>query len=720
MFIVSDDMENQRKTRKRTNQEIKKLVHALMKKMTIEEKIGQMAQTFYYSDLCTGPEFAMQDTIRQIQTGSIGSILNVYDPKKIYALQKVAVEESRLHIPLMFMLDIIHGFKTTFPTPLSMSCSFNEQLIKKVAGVAAKEASHSGISVTFSPMLDLIKDARWGRVNESNGEDAYVNKVLASAYIKGYQGKNLGDENVIGAVCKHFIGYGAVSAGREYNFSMIDDITLYQEYLPAFLQAFKDKAIGVMFAFQSYNHIPMSANASLTRDLLRKKLQYDGFSISDYGAVKELIAHKIASTDHEAAKLCLQAGLDIEMVSECYQNELSSLCKKEKKYMTFINEACERILTAKYRLGLFDNPYKHLYPDANSYCLLPESIALSYQMACQSIVMLKNENLPLHRKMKICLLGPYAKSKKIVGPWGGVSASEDNVSVYEAFSQEKDIDLTGETDEEIRNSDVCILCLGEDDWMAGEGGSRVDLSLPKQQEQLLFHVANLQENIVLVLFSGRPLVLTPYLDRCRSILFSFYLGMQGGNAIRDLLLGRFCPSGKLSVSFPRHVGQLPLTYQNYSSGRPKKENQLKYERYVTHYVDCENTPLFPFSFGLSYNEYEYKNFRCDKRKLKGKKDKLFICFEVENHGNYASEEIAFLFVEALQSDVTRPDHELRFFKRFAILPHEVVSLQMEVNFDTLKYYNQKLRQVVKDGRYKIKIGSNLLALHEITIDFVNE
>lgn len=679
-------------------------VKKLLSKMTLEEKIGQLYQTFYYGGAITGPEFENVDVIQEIKKGNVGSILNASDVKVINALQHAAVDNTRLHIPLMFMLDVIHGFRISFPTPLSMSCSFNDKLIEKVARISGYEAAHSGINVTFSPMLDYVNDARWGRVNESNGEDCYLNSRLARAYVKGYQTNNLKNKSAIGSCCKHFAGYGSPFGGREYNRAEISPISLYQNYLPPFKAAIDNNVLGVMFAFNSINNIPALANKELTQNILRDKLKFKGFTISDYGATYELVNHKVAQNSKEAAKICLENGLDQEMVSTCYKENLLNICKENPKYIKYVNDACYNILNAKYKLGLFENPYKNIFFENEKYFKKDENLKVALQMASQSVVMLKNEILPLKNHQKVAIIGPYAKEKELTGPWGGVSNSQDTISIYDAIKNSEALNVV----EDYKTADIVILCLGESSFMSGEGGARSNLNLPVEQESLINEVASLNKKIVAVIFAGRPLVLTNYLDKFSAILYSFFLGEKGGEAIKDIIIGNSSPSAKLTMSFPYNVGQLPLTYQDFPTGRPKMyKNDEKYERYVTHYIDCENEPLFTFGDGLSYNTYEYSNIKLSKNVLEGKKDKIEISFQITNKGNYASDEIAFMFIEALYRQVISPFNELKNYQRVSLLPNETKNIKFILTYKDLQYINKNLKNTVEKGEYLIKIGSSL-------------
>ncbi len=705
---------------KRSSKEIDLLVKKLMKKMTIKEKVGQLYQTILIDDVISGPNVNDNVTINDLKEGKIGSFLNITDPLKISYLQHIAVNETKNKIPLLFMFDVIHGFKTAFVTPLGMACSFSYDLIYKAAKIMAYEATHSGINVTFGPMLDLVKDARWGRVNESFGEDPYVGSVVAKAFVRGFQGNNLLNKNSLGACAKHFVGYGSCNAGRDYYFNDISDITLHQEYLPSFHSAIKNNVLMVMTSFCALNHIPMTINSKLTDDLLRKKWHFNGLVITDYAAIYELINHKVAKDEKEATKKAIESKIDIDMASGCYLKYLENLALENKKYLKLVNDACYKVLKTKYQMGLFDDPYKNIYSNYQKYFLTNKAINLSYQMALSSIVCLKNDNnfLPILKNSNIAILGHFAKNNRITGPWKGCCDVKDNITIYDAFKNDFDfkiIDLNDDL-ESASKSDYCIVCLGEEDDESGEAGSKADISFPNDQLEYLKKIYQVNHNIILVVLAGRPLILNECLPYCQSLLFSFYLGNQGSVALKDIIKGKYSPTGKLSISFPRSVGQLPISYISYPTGRPiTKETQN--ERYRSRYLDCDNEPLFKFTYGLSYNKYEYFDFKLSKSVLVNKKDNIEINFKIKNLGKYDSDEIAFLFVESLVHDITRPTNELKYFQRITIKTNETKNVCFKINEKMLRYYNKELENVALDGDYLIKIGSNLDNLTTLKISY---
>ena len=693
---------------KRSEKEIEILVESLMKKMTISEKVGQLFQTFYYSEVITGPMFDNDDTIKLIKEGKIGSILNCTEIEKIYSLQRCAVNESRLGIPLMFMLDVIHGYYTSFPTNLSMSNSWDLELAKKTAEIAAYEAGHSGINVTFSPMVDIVRDSRWGRVNESNGEDSYLSSKFAVAYIEGYQKDDLSRLDAIGACAKHFVGYGAVEAGREYNNVDISEFLLRQKYLKPFKASVEAGVLSVMTAFNPIHGVPMCANEYLSKEVLKDEYGFNGFVISDYNAGEELLCHKVARDEYEACKRCIEAELDIEMVSRTYLHNLEELCKNEPKYIEKVDKCCARVLKAKYRLGLFDDPYKNIYDNPFIYGGNIEALDISKKMASESFVMLKNDEiLPIKEKAKLGLVGNYVHSKDLVGPWGGKHNDDENITIYEGLKSLNKYELIEDADylKVAQCSDYVIVALGETSHLSGEGGSRSSISLDQKDIKMIHDIYEINKNIILITFSGRPLVLIDVVDEVKAIISSYYLGMYSGEVIAEAISGIITPSGKLTMSFPRNVGQLPLSYDSFPTGRPHL-GLVKDFRYDTHYVDSPNSPLFPFGYGLSYNTYRYSNFKLDKNEINSKEDKIIVSIDVTNNGQYSSEEIVQLYVEAKSFSICRPTNELKGFNRIHLEPNETKTVKFEVGFDELKAFNYRLEEVLENAKYLIKVGSS--------------
>ena len=679
----------------------------LMQKMTLQEKIGQLSQSFYYSDVITGPLFDCSDTVSRIKNGDVGSMLNVISPKMAYNLQQVAVNQTRLHIPLMFMLDVIHGYKTMYPTPLSMSCSFDEKLIERICKNVAYETYHSSINVTFSPMLDYVNDARWGRVNESNGEDVLLSARLAKAYVKGYQYNKR-----LGACAKHFVGYGACEAGKDYYRTIISEIDLYQNYLEPFKEAFKNNVLGVMIAFSSLNGKAMLTNKKYTYDLIRKKYHYDGFSITDYGSLAELINYKVAEDEKEAALKAITSSIDIEMATTCYSKNLYDLALNDKKIIKFINESCYRVLLAKYKLGLFDNPYRNIYLKPEKYYQLDRFVKDAYEIASKSLLMLKNDNiLPISNHKKIAIVGPYSNTKDLNGPWACQSTNNNIKTLYEKLKEYQNIEIIDKYSDLDNASlaDVVLFCAGETNGMYGESFSRVNLSLPIDQEMFLNELYKINPNIIMIIFAGRPLALTNYVDKVKAILYSFFLGQETSNAIIDIIMGKISPSAKASISFPRSVGQCPITYQTYHVGRENLDCSSN-NIFKLRYIDEKLDPLYFFSEGLSYNTYKYFDFKISNNVLESKKDYIDISFKIKNEGKYESDEIVFMFIESLHSDIIRPYNELKDYKKIHLLSNQTKEVSFKINYQTLQHINQNLVKYADYGKYLIKIGTNIKSL----------
>lgn len=693
----------------------KNQIEHLLKEMTIDEKIGQLFQAPYYSDVITGPAYDSSETVSRIKQGLVGSILSVHDEKTLFALQKTAVEESRLGIPLLFAFDIIHGYKTSFPINLALSNTWDPQLVEAVAKAVAYETAHRGLHLTFSPMLDIVKDPRWGRVMESNGEDPYLSSVLAKAYVDGYQQDNLSGENTVAACAKHFIGYGLSEAGREYNSVDLSKRVLFNKYLPPFASAIKAGVSMVMTSFNTVFDRPMTGNKYLLRDVLRNQLNFDGVVISDYTSTEELINHKVAEDLKDVAYQCLDAGLEMEMVSESYIRHLSTLVNEEKIDISIIDDAVKHILGLKYDLGLFDNPYKYFYEDSDKYLYKDEAVSLSKEAAEKSMVLLKNDHiLPINNNQSIVLCGPFVNSSDIIGEWRGLAENKDVITIETAFKNDRTINSIASDDEEdIKSADVIIMALGENGYEAGEGNSKVNIHLEQTQKEYFDKIYQLNENIVLVVFAGRPLIMTYYHNHAKAILYAFQPGMQGGPAIKRLLMGEKSPSGKLTMTFPYHEGQVPVYYNHLPTGRPINPNNPDY-RYNTRYRDCQNEPLYPFGFGLSYGKFVYSNLKTSTHILE-KYDKLLIQLDVNNESDNHVDEIIQCYIEACTFSVSRPVNELKAFKKVSFKPHETKKVEFELTMDDFRSYNIDMDWTAESRSYKVKVGSSSQHLLERTI-----
>ncbi|MHC0037711.1 glycoside hydrolase family 3 N-terminal domain-containing protein [Pseudoneobacillus sp. C159] len=704
-----------------------KRLHDLLQQMTIDEKIAQFLQlaTPFFKGAAnqgeiTGPMAEMGITEEVLH--NCGSVLGASGAKEVINMQKVHLEDNRLGIPLLMMADIIHGFKTIFPIPLAIGCSWDLELAEKSAKIAAKEAAVSGVHVTFAPMVDLVRDPRWGRVMESTGEDPFLNSEFARAFVRGFQGTDLtNDLNRVAACVKHFAAYGAPEGGRDYNTVNMSERQLRESYLPAYKAALEEGCEMVMTAFNTVDGIPATGNRKLMRNLLRDEWGFDGVIISDWGAVKELIPHGVAEDGAEAAAKAIAAGVDIEMMTTCYVDHLKDLVENGSVNEALIDEAVLRILTLKQKLGLFENPYRGADSKREQEVILSaEHRQVARELAIKSCVLLKNELiLPLAKDKKIALIGPFAQNGDILGPWSWHGSKEEAIKMDEGLKRKiapslvsvaKGCDIETGTEEELNNAltiakdaDVIILALGERSEMTGEGGSRANIRLPQVQLDLIAEMKKLQKPIVAVLFNGRPLDLHGVIDQVDGLLEAWYPGTEGGAAIADLLFGDANPSGKLAISFPYSVGQVPVYYNHYSTGRPKVSDD--YERYVTHYLDIPNDPLLPFGFGLSYSAFTYTNALLSADVMNAK-DTLTISITVTNTSCRAGEEIVQLYIQDLVGEIVRPVKELKAFQRIILEPNETKTVSFTITEEQLRYYHEDLQFKSDPGAFNAYIGPN--------------
>ena len=622
---------------------IEKKIDELLHKMTLEEKVGQLVQ--YSAGQPTGPGTGRTDYDDMIRKGEVGALFNITTARQVNAFQHVAVEQSRLHIPLLFGLDVIHGFRTEFPIPLGLSASWNPDLIQQTARVAAQEASASGIRWTFSPMVDIVRDARWGRMTEGSGEDPYLGSLIARAYVRGYQGTRLDAPDSIAACVKHFVGYGAAEGGRDYNSVEISEHTLRQFYLPPFHAAVEEGAATIMSAFNALNGVPASANPFTLTQILRKEWGFQGIVDSDYTSLGELINHGIANDGAAAARKAFLAGVDMDMVSSLYHDHMAQLVKSGEVPEAAVDEAVRRILRVKFALGLFEHPYAEESKEAGAM-LQKESVLLARTAAEQSFVLLRNATvgvgplLPLSASSKnIALIGPLTNDRgNMLGSWAGQGHSQDVIPLRTALNERigaqnvhyaKGAEITGGTDDQLteavkaaEQADIVIMALGENAGeMTGEAASRAFLGLPGRQEELLEKIVATGKPCVLLIFSGRPLTLPWAFQHVPAVVAAWFPGVQAGPALVRTLFGEANPSGRLTVSWPRSVGQEPLYYNALSTGRPAGKIDLTrpprniQEKYVSRYIDEQNSPQFPFGFGLSYTTFTYGILHVDKTKI---------------------------------------------------------------------------------------------------------
>jgi beta-glucosidase len=724
-------------------QAIDEKVAELLSKMTLKEKIGQMNQYNGFWNF-TGPSPEGGDAkikYEHLKKGLVGSMLNVRGVKDVRSVQKIAVEESRLGIPLIFGFDLIHGYKTVFPIPLAEAASWDIQAIELSAKLAAKEAAVAGINWTFAPMVDITRDARWGRVMEGAGEDPYLGSLIAAARVRGFQGKKLNAPFTIAATAKHFAAYGFAEAGRDYNTVDIGLNTLYNVVLPPF-KATVDAGIKTfMNSFNDLNGIPATADAYLQRDILKGDWGFDGFVVSDWGSIREMMDHGYAKDRKQAGELAVLGGSDMDMESSIYINELETLLEEKKITLAQIDDSVSRILKVKYELGLFDDPYLYCNEELEKQITgAQEIVDATLEVAKKSIVLLKNENntLPLKKKgQKIGLIGPLAADKNSpLGNWRIAAENNTAISVLEGmqnykrnqlshaqgvrlvdkvpagFHEEVAINTTDKTGFEAaielaQKVDVVVMVLGEYGFQSGEGRSRTQLGLPGLQQELLEKVAGVNPNIVLVVMNGRPLILNWAAENVPAIVEAWHLGTQSGNAIAQVLYGDYNPSGKLPMSFPRSVGQLPLYYNHKSTGRPGTEGEDPGSVFWSHYGDEKNSPLFPFGYGLSYTDFKYSKFQLSATTL-DRSGSIQAFIEVKNTGVVKGKEVVQLYLQDPFASSTRPVKELKGFQMVELAPGESKKVSFTINEADLKFYNAKQQWDAESGTFHVYIGSNSL------------
>mgnify|MGYP000882010774 FL=1 len=715
-------------------------IDLLMKQMTLEEKVGQMNQYNGFWEV-TGPAPKGGNAelkYKHLRDGWVGSMLSVRGVKQVRAVQKIAVEETRLGIPLIIGFDVIHGYKTLSPIPLAEAASWDLEAIKKSAQIAADEASASGINWTFAPMVDIFRDARWGRVMEGAGEDPYLGSKIATARVKGFQGDTKADlskVNTIAACAKHFAAYGFAEAGRDYNTVDMSNSTLFNTVLPPFEAAEEAGIRTFMNSFNILNGVPATASSFLQRDILKGKWKFDGFVVTDWGSIKEMITHGYAKDGKEAAEKAVKAGSDMDMESYNYVNDLVQLVKDGKVNVSLIDDAARRILRVKFELGLFDDPYKYC-DEAREKAIIGSKANNDgvLDMAKKSIVLLKNDKnlLPLKKSgQKIALIGALANDKNSpLGSWRLAADDNSAVSVLEGMQQYKDNKLTYEKGADLTiekatflnelvfnttdrsgfdaakkvaaNADVVVMVLGENGFQTGEARSRTNLDLPGLQQELLEEIYKVNPNIVLVLNNGRPLALPWAAKNIPTIVEAWQLGTQAGNAVAQVLYGDYNPSGKLPMSFPRNVGQCPIYYNNYSTGRP---NMTDNNVFWSHYTDVEKTPQFPFGFGLSYTTFDYKNLKINKTAF-AKGEAVKVSVEVTNSGNYDGKEVVQLYIHDEFASLARPVKELKGFELIELKKGETKTVTLTLTEKELGFYDNDGNYLVEPGTFKIMVGGS--------------
>jgi beta-glucosidase len=716
------------------NPRIEARVNALLMRMTLEEKVGQLIQR-------DGGLGSGWDEV--VARGEIGSLFNFTGSEQVNAVQRAAMERSRLHIPVLFGLDVIHGYRTTFPVPLALASTWDPNLVERVARIAAEEASAAGIRWTFSPMVDIARDARWGRIVEGAGEDPYLGAAMARAYVRGYEGRQLDAPDSIAACAKHYVAYGAAEGGRDYNAVDMSDRTLRQIYLPPFKAAIDAGAPTLMSAFNTLNEVPASANPFTLREVLKGQWKFRGFVVSDYTSVMELTKHGIANDGATAARKAFLAGVDMDMESKLYLN-LTQLVRSGKVTETAIDDGVRRILRVKFALGLFDHPY--VEETTGPAKIKPEYLDAAQKAAEESFVLLKNAPhandppaLPIASNVHtLALVGPLADdAADMLGPWAtSQSSPKDVVTLRSALTEraEKDqfkllyargTEIWGDSESGFaeavsaaNQADLVLLALGEDVSASGEAGSRAHLVLPGNQQKLLEAVSATGKPIALVLFSGRPLALTPVVPHVAALLEAWFPGVRAGPALVHVLFGDVSPSGKLTASFPRSVGQEPLYYNALSTGRPAEGVDLSHrpmnatERYHSRYIDEMDTPLFPFGYGLSYTRSTYSPLSLSTTALsarglnEGSGSPLRVSVEVRNAGNRPGDEVVQLYIRQQGTSVARPVRELKGFQRITLAPGESKRLEFTIGRDELTFWNIDMKNVVEPARVTVWIGPN--------------
>lgn len=695
-------------------------INQLMSKMTLDEKIGQTVLFSSWWDV-TGP-VSNNDFVKEAEQGLVGAIFNARSSKFIYRLQKEVVEKSRLHIPLLFGYDVIHGYSVTFPIPLAQSASWDMQLIEKAASVAAAEAAADGLNWTYAPMVDIARDPRWGRVAEGAGEDQYLGSLIAKAQVHGFQGKNLKDTNTILACAKHYAAYGAAQAGRDYSTVDISERYMRDYYLPPFKAAKEAGVATFMTAFNEYDGTPCSANEFLLTQVLRKEWGFKGFVVTDYTSIAEMINHGSVKDEKEAGEASMNAGVDMDMQSGIYMKHLKQSIKEGKVAQQKVEDACRRILEMKYRLGLFDDPYRYCDTNRTKRVLLnPEHFKAAHQLAARSIVLLKNSNnlLPLSKATKtIALVGPLGDDKQNqLGTWHTAGRAETVTPILAALKEKinggtviyaKGSDFQGsdksgfaEAIAAAQKADVVLMALGETENMSGEANSRSNIDIPQIQKELLMEIHKLNKPIVLLLHNGRPLTLQWENDNIPAILECWHLGSQAGPAIADVLFGDYNPSGKITMTFPRSVGQIPIHYNMKNTGRPfdPKNN------YTSHYLDISNDPLYPFGYGLSYSTFSYSPIKLSTSSI-GLKDSLTVTTSITNTSAVDGEEVAQLYIRDLVGSVTRPIKELKGFKKVMIPAGKTVEVSFTISAKDLAFWRKDMTYGVEAGQFKVFVGTN--------------
>lgn len=723
-------------------------VDELMKKMTVQEKIGQL-NLLPSGTIQTGVS-DNSPVMMAITQGQLGGVLNLKGAKDIRALQEAAVKKSRLGIPLIFGMDVIHGYETIFPLPLAMSCSWDIPAIERFARIAAKEATADGICWNYSPMVDIALDARWGRISEGSGEDPWLGSRIAEAVVRGYQGKACDGISIYGpeelmACVKHFALYGAAESGRDYNTVDMSHLRMYNQYFPPYKAAVEAGAGSVMTSFNIVDYVPATANRWLIEDVLRGQWKYDGFVVTDYGSIGEMVSHGVGDLQTSAVQ-ALKAGTDMDMCAEAFTKTLEQSLNEGRITMADIDRACRRMLEAKYKLGLFDAPFR--YCDASRRAkdiYTAEHRKAACEMAAETFVLLKNEGglLPLKKQGKIALVGPMADNLSCVGSWAptatyqhatlrqvmeqavkgkadvlyaqgcnffGDSILQDNAAFYRPTPWGDAAKLRREAMDVAKKADVIVLAMGEEQEQTGESASRSDLETPQVQRDLMADLLTLGKPVVLLNYSGRPTVLTWESEHIPAIMNVWFSGTEGADAICDVLFGDKSPCGRLTVSMPRATGQEPLYYNYLATGRPVGEGTTKFSKYRSNYLDVSNDPLYPFGFGLTYTTFDYGDLRLSSNRMDAD-GSLTATIRVTNSGQREANEVVQLYIHDLAASIARPVKELKGFERICLKPGESRDVSFTITPELLKFYNAQLEYVLEPGEFEVMIGPDCSLQH---------
>ena len=726
-------------------------VQSLLDKMTLQEKIGQLNLLTPGGGVATG-SVVSKDVEAKIKAGQVGGLFGVAGPERVRIAQKLAMEHTRLRIPLLIGSDIIHGYKTTFPIPLGLSSSWDMELMGRVARIAATEATADGINWNFSPMVDVARDPRWGRIAEGAGEDPYLGSAIAKAMVKGYQGDELTLPNTMLACVKHFALYGASEAGRDYHSVDMGKVKMFNQYLPPYKAALDAGVATIMTSFNDIDGIPASGNKWLLTDLLRKKWGFKGMVVSDYTSVNEMIAHGLGDLQTVSA-LALRAGLDMDMVGEGFLTTLEKSVAENKVTEDEITQACRHVLEAKYKLGLFEDPYRYLTKERpNTEILTTEHRKAAREIAAKTFVLLKNHNeiLPIKKVAKIALVGPLADSRNnMLGTWAPTGNPELAVTILEGFknvapkaeiryakganiSNDEDLAkkvnvfgprividertpeaLLEEALKVARKSDIVVAVVGEATEMSGEAASRTNISLPDSQKKLIRALVETGKPVVLVLMSGRPLTIPEEYELPVAILQVWHPGIEAGNAIADAVFGHYNPSGKLTATWPRNVGQIPIYHSTKNTGRPMLKDE--FQKFKSNYLDSPNSPLLPFGYGLSYTQFEYSKLRIDKTEI-GPEEAVKISIDLKNSGDYDGAEVVQLYLRDVVRSVTPPARQLKGFEKVFLKKGESKTVTLTLTPEDLKFYNSNLDFVAESGEFEVFVGTNSNADQKVSFE----